>query len=114
MATSVNDHAQAALTKAHDSYKKMSSAFNNILQSAMGVGHEFYDAKEKLGVAKFNLQQFNNRLMVAQAVKKEADKATAIVTASSVVLPKDPKARSTFKGCNQAAYPSMMGTGQIE
>ena len=39
MSTSVNDHAQSTLTKAHDNYKKMASAFNNVLQSAIGIGH---------------------------------------------------------------------------
>ena len=67
-----------------------------------------------MGVAKFNLQQANNRLFVAQAIKEQADKATAIVAMSSAVLPKDPKARSTFKGCEPTNYPSMMGSDQIE
>lgn len=39
MANSVNDNAQAKLTVAQDNYQKSASAFQNTLQSALGVGH---------------------------------------------------------------------------
>jgi hypothetical protein len=70
---------------------------------------------DDLGVAKFNLQQALNRLYVAQAVKEQADKATAIVRAQSSVLPDSNSTSSyIFNGCQQLAYPTAMGTARIE
>ena len=73
----------------YDIYLKITSIFNQVLNSAIGIGRELEDAKEQLGASKFKLQQAKNNLFVAQAAKEQADKATAIVSLSSSALPKD-------------------------
>lgn len=68
------------------------------------------DAAAFLGVAKFNLQQANNNLFVAQARKEQADKATALIRTQSSTLP-DPQGSTTyiFGGCEQQSYPTVAG-----
>lgn len=76
--------------------------------------NQLSDAGNKLGVAKFNLVQANNNLIIAQAKKEQADKATAIIKTQSAALP-EPGSTSTyiFGGCNQLAYPSISGSASI-
>ena len=52
-----------------DVYMKSGDAFKEVMNNAKGIGDRFRNAKEMLGVAKFNLQQANNKLFVAQARK---------------------------------------------
>ena len=60
---------------------------------------ERQEIKGSLGIAKFNLQQANNELFVAQAVKEQADKATAILYLESTALPTNSSIKSNFGGC---------------
>ena len=110
LARTVNDNALKKLNEAQDKYRKSNSVFNSVLKEAVGLGYSFEAARDQLGVAKFSLRQAKDKLLVAQAAKKEADKATAIIAMTSAALPKDP---SAFKGCDQGAYPTMVGTIQI-
>ncbi len=64
-----------------------------------------------LGQAKFNLTQAMNKLLVAQAVKAQADKALAIVSSQLNKL-QSSTTNSTFvfEGCQKGAYPSFSGS----
>lgn len=111
IAKTVNDHAEKQRKEAQDKYWKSNSAFHEVLQKAVGLGYSFEEAKDQLGGAKLNLRLAKDRLLVAQAAKAAADKVTAIVAMESAALPKDPNA---FNGCDQGAYPTMMGTVPIK
>ena len=110
LAVQVNDEAHAELTVAHDVYKKSYSALDNANLLVSQLRAKLQRSMDSLGVAKFNLQQANNNLFVAQARKAQADKATAIVRSQSTTLP-DPNASSTyiFGGCEQHGYPTITG-----
>ena len=98
------------MTVAHDVYKKSYSALDNANFLVSKLRAKLQDSMDRLGVAKFNLQQANNNLFVAQARKEQADKATAIAKSQAAVLP-DPESSSTyiFGGCNQHNYPTIVG-----
>ena len=52
---------------------------------------------------------------MAQAVKKQADKATAILAMQEATLPKSTsKTSNPFDGCEPNLYPTMLGTSQIK
>ena len=110
LAIQVNDEAQADLTVSHDNYKKAYSALDNANALVSKLRGQLQAAADMLGVAKFNLQQSNNNLFVAQARKAEADKATEMVKSQSSTLP-DPNSSSTyiFEGCDQEGYPTVAG-----
>ena len=114
LATQVNDEAQADLTVAHDVYKKSYSALDNANFLVSKLRAKLQDSMDRLGVAKFNLQQANNNLFVAQARKEQADKATAIAKSQAAVLP-DPDSSSAyiFGGCDQHNYPTIVGADII-
>lgn len=110
-----NDDALSDLTAAQSIFEKAYSALDNSNMLVSKLRELLTDKGEDLGVAKFNLQQALNRLYVAQAVKEQADKATAIVRAQSSVLPDSNSTSSLiFNGCLQLAYPTAMGTARIE
>ena len=115
LATQVNDEAQAELTAAHDNYKKAYSALDNANYLVSSLRANLQDSMDRLGVAKFNLQQANNNLFVAQARKEQADKATAMVRTQSSVLP-DPNGSTTyiFGGCEQLGYPTVAGDDVVD
>ena len=72
----INDNAQADLNTAQNAYTKAYSALNNANTVVSRLQEDLNDASDQLGVSKFNLQQANNNLFVAQARKEQADKAT--------------------------------------
>lgn len=112
---SINSNAQAALIMSQDTYQKAFSAFNNSLIAASNIASQLKDADYALGVAKFNLQQATNTLFVAQAAKEQADKLTAIITTQSSTLPQsDSSEANHFEGCDQGAYPTMMGSTWVK
>ncbi len=110
----LNDNAQSALTAAQNIYKKTYSALNNANTLVSQIQEQLTDASDQLGVAKFNLQQAQNNLFVAQASKEQADKATQIVRAQSSVLPTDDSTSTyIFAGCEQQAYPTIAGSAIV-
>jgi chromosome segregation ATPase len=110
----LNDNAQSGLTAAQNVYVKAYSALNNANTLVSQIQESLNDAADQLGVSKFNLQQANNNLFVAQARKEQADKATEIVRVQSSALPADDSTSTyIFAGCEQQAYPSIGGSAQI-
>lgn len=109
-----NDNAQSDLTSAQNIYEKAYSALDNSNILVSKLRETLSDAGDQLGVAKFNLQQALNNLVVAQAKKEQADKATAIVRAQSSILP-EVNSTSTyiFGGCVQQAYPTIAGSARV-
>lgn len=107
-----NDNAQADLTTAQNAYVRDHSALNNANNLVSNIKGKLNDAQTQLGVSKFNLQQALNNLLVAQAAKAEADKATAVVLAQSSTLPSG-NSTYLFAGCVQQAYPTICGTAQV-
>jgi hypothetical protein len=128
LATQDNDAATAnfntALSNVQISKDNIQS-INTYIQQGRATLEQ---AKKDLGVAQFNLQQANNNLFVAQAAKQAADKAIAIIVAqgkaeiivqtSSNTTPISSTASSiistsSFRGCDNYAYPSMFGTETV-
>jgi len=110
LAVQVNDEAQSEHKVATDVYRKMYSALDNANFLVSKLRAKLQDSLDRLGVAKFNLQQANNNLFVAQARKEQADKATAIVKTESSTLPdEDSTSTYIFGGCDQHNYPTITG-----
>ena len=111
MANVVNDNAQSDLSAASEIYKQQIDNFNQTLQLASQLLGKLKAAEEQLGVAKFKEQQAASQLYVAQSMKEQADKATAIITMQETALNSSAEAR--FEGCDQQAYPSVVGSGLV-
>lgn len=112
LANQANDDAQADLTIAQNVYINDQSALNNANNLVSNVQGKLNDAQTQLGISKFNLQQAQNSLLVAQAAKAEADKATALVSTQSSTLPTG-NSTYIFAGCVQQANPTVCGTAQV-
>jgi len=112
LAIQVNDKAQSDLTVSHDNYKKAYSALDNANLLVSRLRADLQDSMDRLGVAKFNLQQANNNLFVAQAAKAAADKAVSLAYAQGVASLDALEGESTyvFNGCVEQAYPVITGT----
>lgn len=65
IANSINDNAEAELSKVQEVYSRSISALKNSLNIASGLVLQFKDAQSALGAAKFNLEQATNNLLVA-------------------------------------------------
>lgn len=65
-----------------------------------------------MGIAKFNLNQATNNLLVAQAAKEQADKALALATAEASVIPEG-NSTYIFSGCDIGAYPTYAGSARL-
>lgn len=110
----LNDNAQSELVIAQNDYEAAYSALNNANTVVSQLRGNLDDASEKLGVAKFNLQQTLNNLFVAQSRKEQADKATAIVRAQTSIVPaEDSTSTYIFGGCIQQAYPTIAGSASV-
>ena len=82
-------------------------------QDVTDTRDDLKDAAASLGAAKFNLTQAMNQLLVAQAVKAQADKNIAILS-TQLAAPLEPVSTYIFGGCDRGIYPSFSGTMAVK
>lgn len=108
-----NDIANSDYHNKEDAAQKAMNNLKKANQDVTDTRDDLKDAAANLGAAKFNLTQAMNQLLVAQAVKAQADKNIAILSTQSAA-PLEPVSTYIFAGCERGIYPSFSGTMAVK
>ena len=108
-----NDIANSDYNNKEDAAQKAMNNLKKANQDVTDTRDDLKDAAASLGAAKFNLTQAMNQLLVAQAVKAQADKNIAILS-TQLAAPLEPVSTYIFAGCDRGIYPSFSGTMAVK
>ena len=108
-----NDIANSNYNNKEDAAQKAMNNLKKANQDVTDTRDDLKDAAASLGAAKFNLTQAINQLLVAQAVKAQADKNIAILS-TQLAAPLEPVSTYIFAGCDRGIYPSFSGTMAVK